>query len=88
MAYKLLKTIKNVKKYKNIIFTQNFKENPKITVKITVTIKKVFENIKTTKNTHSLRILRRIQKERLPYNITIIFQLNFYFFIKNIIFYF
>ena len=40
-------------------------------VKITVTIKKAIQNIKTMKNTHLLRILRRIQKERLLFDITI-----------------
>ena len=40
-------------------------------VKITATIKKAIENVKTAKNIHLLRILRRIQKERLLYNITI-----------------
>ena len=63
MACKPLKTIKNVKKCKKIIFTQNFKKNPKIIVKITATVKKAAENAKTVKNTHLLRILRRIQKK-------------------------
>ena len=72
--------LKNAKK---IIFTQNFIENKKIMVKITVTIKKVVKNVKTAKNMHLLRILRRIQKERLLCNITGKLQLNFYFFQKK-----
>ena len=59
MIYKPIKTIKNVKKYKKK-FTQNFEKNPKIIVKITITVKKAIENVKTTKNTYLLRILIRI----------------------------
>ena len=44
------KTIKNIKKYVKNIFTQNFIENPKIIVKITVTIKKAAKNVKNVKN--------------------------------------
>ena len=57
---KPLKTVKNIKKYKKFISTQNFKKNLKIIVKITITIKKVIENIKSVKNTCLLKILRRI----------------------------
>ena len=52
-----------MKKCKKIIFTQNFKENPKIIVKITATVKKAIKNVKTVKNMHLFRILRRIQKK-------------------------
>ena len=54
--------------------------------KITVTAKKAVENVKTAKNICLLGILKRIQKERLPYDITIKSQLNFYFLEKISIF--
>ena len=59
MVSKLLKNPKN----KNFIFTQNFKENSKITFKVTLTIKKAIENVKNAKNTCLLRILRKIQNK-------------------------
>ena len=56
-------------------------------VVITVTIKKAVENVKTVKSMYLLRILRRIQKERLLCNITIKLKLNFYFFLEKILFF-
>ena len=53
-----------------------------------MTIKKAIENIKNAKNTCLLRILRRIQKERLLYNITAKLQLNFFFLEKLLFFVF
>ena len=58
-------------KHAKNIFTQNFKENSKIIVKITLTVKKAAKNVKNTKNVCFLRILRRIQNQILPCNITI-----------------
>ena len=60
LVSKPLKMIKNIKKCKIFISTQNFRKNPKIIVKITVTIKKAIKNIKNTKNICLLRIVRRI----------------------------
>ena len=60
MTKTIKKTIKNIKKCKKINFTQNFTRNPKIMVKTTTTTKKATKNIKKVRNTHSLRILRRI----------------------------
>ena len=57
-------------------------------VKITTAIKKAVKNVKTVKNMHLLRILRRIQKERLLCNITVKLQLNFYFLEKILFFVF
>ena len=71
MVSKPLKTVKNVKKYKTIISTQNFKENPKILVETTAVLKEAIQNVKNVKNTCLLRILMRIQKERLLHDITI-----------------